>query len=262
MAIAGSAGGELEGPDADASAGLTALGRDLTDLAAACKVIETERCEDYTMDEGEPCSCIADPRRHAGRRSELGPARARRVTVRLAGRVVPGRQDRQGLDRVLRGALHYNPGAFGIFEDATWLPSTVEPLLGVGTQLVLKFTKSRIDRDMGLNEIESEDYAGTVICARHETGAYCTDALLSGFSYVREIDFDGQDEEISGGAIEHDLTPLTGFESTFEYRDGKLIVTRTKTMNDFNPDGVSLGGISRVLAAGEYPLAKLLGLPE
>jgi hypothetical protein len=160
----------------------------------------------------------------------------------------------------------YNPGAFGIFEEAEILPSSVDPLLGKGTQLVMRVKKDRFDRDMGLNEIESEDHEALIVCARHETGAYCTRPLITAYSLGREVEFPGQDAEIAGAELEHPGLPFeVGFEASVEFVEGKLIVKWTKVTDGFNPSGegdVWSTANGRILFAGEHSLATLLGLPN
>jgi tetratricopeptide (TPR) repeat protein len=256
-----SAGGELEGPDRAATGGLAPLGWDLGDLAAACKVVETARCEDYTLSVDESCTCkptlIAAP----GVDDSWGLVRLGDESESMQVAWFPVVETDKGWTVFSEVLYTYNPGAFGIYEEARIEPSTVEPLLASGTQLAMKFAKSRMDRDMGLNEIESEDYEGMVICARFETGAYCTHTLLSSYEYVREVEFPGQDEEIAGGAIEHEGLPIEmGFEASFAFRDGKLVVNRTKVSGGFDREEV-WGTIARILPPGEHPLAALLGLP-
>jgi tetratricopeptide (TPR) repeat protein len=262
MAIAGSAGGELEGPDR--VAGLDVLAHDLGDLAAACKIIEEQRCEDFTMDESDPCTCDPEIQATPGVDDSWG-------LVQLGGDesmqaawfpVVKTDKGWTVFEEVL---YTYNPGAFGIFEEAEIGASTVEPLLAKGTQLVMRVTKSRFDRDMGLNEIESEGYEAMIICARHETGAYCARPLITEYSLSREVEFPGEDEEIVGEAIEHEGLPFAvGFEASVEFVEGKLVVKWTTVTGDFEVegDGNMWSAIGRVLPAGDHALAPLLGLPE
>ncbi len=261
MAVAGSAGGELEGPNGlAAAAGLEVLGRDLADLAAACKLIETERCEDYTMDPDEPCACAPELLAAPGADRSWGLVKLGEDGTNMQTAYFPVVQTDKGWTAFAEALYVYNPGAFGIYEEAELLPSSVEPLLGTGTQLVMKFKKMRTDSDMGVNEIEGEDFEALVICARHGTGAYCTDTLLTAYSFSRDILFEGEDAEMSDEPIEHTLVPKTGFRAEVEFDDGKLIVTWAEVHNNFDRQGELWGAFAWVLPAGEHLLTQLLGM--
>lgn len=263
MAIAGSAGGELEGPE---PAGLEVLARDLADLTAACEIIETQRCEDYTMFEGEVCSC--DPKLLAtpGADESWGLVKLQGDAMERQVAWFPVVKTDKGWTVFTAVLYTYNPGAFGIFEEEQIHPSSIETLLDKGTQLVMRVSKSRFDRDMGLNEVSTEDHYATIVCARHETGAYCTRPLITSYRYAREVEFPEQDLEIAGAEVEHQGLPFeAGFSADVEFVAGKLIVKWTKVMGEFNPSGEgdvwsTAGG--RILRAGEHSLAALLGLPN
>lgn len=261
MASAGSAGGELEGPDR--VAGLEPLGRELADLAAACKLIEERRCEDYTLDGDDLCRCEPNLQATPGADDSWGLLQLGQEYETMQVAWFPAVKTDKGWTVFSEVLYSYNPGAFGIFEQATLKPSTVETLLAKGTQLVMRFSKARLDRDMGLNEVETEDYEGMVICARHQTGAYCTRALLTSYKYLREVEFPEADAEIAGEEIEHEGLPIEfGFVSSVELRDAKLIVTRTEVTGGFDRDGELWGAFGWILPAGEHLLVELLGLPD
>jgi tetratricopeptide (TPR) repeat protein len=242
--------------------GLEVLARDLVDLTAACKIIEEQRCEDFTMDESDPCTCDPEPQATPGADQSWG-------LLQLGGDEsmqaawFPVVQTDKGWTVFAEVLYTYNPGAFGIFEEAELGASTVEPLLAKGTQLVMRVEKSRMDRDMGLNEIESEDYKAMIICARHETGAYCARPLITAYSRSREVEFLGEDEQMFGEPIEHTGLPFAiGFEASVEFVEGKLIVKWTTVTGAFEVERDVWSAIGRPLTAGEHDLATLLGLPK
>lgn len=263
MAVAGSAGGELEGPDRfEVNVSLEPLARDLADLAAACKVVEEQRCEDYTLNQGEPCGC--DPKLVAtpGVDDSWGLLLLSSGVMQEAW--FPAVKTDKGWTVFSEVLYSYNPGAFGIFEEAQIGESTVEPLLAKGTQLVMRMSKSRLDRDMGLNEVETEDHEALVICARHETGAYCTRALITAYTLKREVEFEGDDAELVGEEIEHEGLPFEqGFAANVQFVDGKLVVEWARTTGGFELDvhGERWSTTGRIVPAGEHLLATLLGLP-
>ncbi|MFO7565384.1 MAG: tetratricopeptide repeat protein [Enhygromyxa sp.] len=265
MANMGSAGGELEGPERiEANASLALLASDLSDLAAACKVIEEQRCEDFTLDVDDPCAC--DPKLLAtpGVDDSWGLLQLGGDSSGQAAWFPAVKTDR-GWTVFAEVLYTYNPGAFGIYEEAQLGASTVEPLLAKGTQLVLRLSKSRLDRDMGLNEIETEDYEALVVCARHETGASCTRPLITTYSYRREVEFEGEDAELLGEEIEHEGLPFErGFTARVELADGKLSAEWTQVTGGFavENDGELWSAIGRVVPAGEHRLGALLGLSD
>jgi tetratricopeptide (TPR) repeat protein len=263
MAVAGSAGGELEGPDRYAlGASLEPIARDLADLAAACKALEASRCEDYTMTEDEPCSCAPTLQATPGADASWGLLQLNSHDHSMQVAWFPAVQTDKGWTVFGEVLYSYNPGAFGIYEDVTVHPSTIEPVPGGSAKLVMKFDKQRVDRDMGVNEIETEDTRATVICSREASGAHCSKALVTHYHYLRELDFPDEDT-IDGQPIDHDGLPSEeGFTATLELREGKLVVTRTETKGGFDRLGDVAGAFGWVLPAGEHLLAQILGLPD
>jgi tetratricopeptide (TPR) repeat protein len=260
QAIAGSAGGELEGPDAPATTGLEVLARDLGDLAAACKVIEEQRCEDYTMFEGDnSCRCAAKLHLTPGTDDSWGLLQLDGDDMSRQVAWFPAVKTDKGWTVFAEVLYTYNPGAFGIYEEAELKESALMSLLGSGTQLLMRVSKSRFDRDMGLNEVQSEDHEATIICARNETGAYCTRALITAYTVSREVEFPEED----GEGVEHSGLPFeAGFSASVEFVEGKLIVKWTNTKGDFKAegDGDVWSTKGRVLPPGEHEVAALLGL--
>ncbi|GEM_PF-3129413 len=246
-------------PAASDSCGpLAVLARDLPDLAAACKQLST-LCEDFQMEEGEPCSCeptlVAAPTDDptwgllAFNNEGFPEQRAWFPVVKTD----------KGWNLFAEVVSEYNPGMFGIFEEAQFGESSVEPLLTEGSQLLMHFTKTRVDRDMGLNEIEIEEFASLVVCTRDGGSASCTRALLESSGYTREIEFEGEDVDDIDEEHTEGLPISEGFDASFEFSGGVLTVHRTETRGGYDRVGaVEEGGW--VLADGTYPLAQLLGL--
>ena len=238
---------------------LETLGRELPDLAAACKLIVDARCEDYSMEEGEPCICEPTLLATPGADQSWGLLALSTDSMPSQTAWFPVVQTDKGWTAFAEVLYEYNPGAFGIFEEVQIGESTIDPLLAKGAQLVMHIAKSRIDRDMGLNEIEMEDHSAIVVCARDELGAYCTRALIESYGYRREIDFE---EEEANGDFDHEGLPSnTGLHLTFDFVDGALVVTWTDTQGGYDHVGRHGAATGWVLAAGRYPLAQLLGLP-
>jgi tetratricopeptide (TPR) repeat protein len=240
---------------------LEALGRDLPDLAAACKQIVDARCEDYSMEEGEPCTCEPTLLATPGADQSWGLLALHTDGMPSQVAWFPVVQTDKGWTAFAEVLYEYNPGAFGIFEEVQLGESTIEPLLAKGTQLVMHVAKNRIDRDMGLNEIEFEDHAAIIVCARDELGAYCTRALIESYGYGREVDFEEEAGNSEFGDNDHEGLPSrTGLHVKFDFVDGALVVTWTDTQGGY--DHVGRHGVATgwVLAAGQYPLAQLLGL--
>lgn len=143
----------------------------------------------------------------------------------------------------------YNPGVFGIFEDVQFGPTTTATLL-VGAaqpQLTIAWKKDRSDTDMGVNEFEAEHHEAIVVCAREGAQAWCTKPLVWADGYTRDVEFPVEEED---PPIVHEGLPITHqYSSQFEWRDGKLIVSKVERKGDPGTQ----------LAAGEYPLTELLG---
>jgi hypothetical protein len=143
----------------------------------------------------------------------------------------------------------FNPGMAGIFEEVEIGPTTTAMLLPGAAQPQVLFTwkKGRSDSDMGVNEFEAEHHEATVVCARDGAQAWCTKPLVSADGYTRDVEFAIEDED---PPIDHTGLPINNeYVATFEWRDGKLIVSNVKRTGDPGEQ----------LAAGEYPLSGLLG---
>lgn len=143
----------------------------------------------------------------------------------------------------------YNPGMAGIFEEVQFGPTTTAALLP-GTaqpQLLITWKKDRSDTDMGVNEYETEHHEATLVCTREGEQAWCTKPLVSADSYTRDVEFPDMEED---PPIEHVGLPVSiAYAATFEWRDGKLIVSNVQRT----------GAAAEHSDAGEYPLTELLG---
>jgi hypothetical protein len=126
----------------------------------------------------------------------------------------------------------------------------------------MRLIKDRMDRDMGLNEVEDEHHETVVICARHTAGASCTRPLYQAYRYQRDIEFE-QFESEGMEVIEHDpsLPIKQGFTASLGLGE-RLTVTWTETIGGYDKTGNMWESNGWALAAGEYELSKLLGLPD
>jgi tetratricopeptide (TPR) repeat protein len=238
---------------AAAPSGLERLAEGVADLDAACKVILDKPCADYggTPDPGDQfnrceCTAVLDPT-PPGDESwglisfTIGEWRQEvyfPVVKTSAGFVVFSDIE-----------WSFNPGVAGIFEEVNFESTRTEVLLpgAAEPQMVLAWKKDRSDSDMGVNEFEAEHHEAVVVCAREGAQAWCTKPLIWTYSYVRDVEFPVEQEE---EPYPHEGLPISkSYKATFEWREGKLIVSNVKLEGD--------PGQQR--AAGEYPLATLLG---
>ncbi len=235
--------------------GLERIAEGVPDLAAACKLIIDQNCLDYggttdpASDEGfGPCTCDG-----------------------VLGSTPPDDESWGLLDMTIGMGFHdvyfpvvktssgwvvfseitwaYNPGMFGIYEEVHFGPTQTQTLLpgAAEPQLLFTWKKDRSDSDMGLNEYEAEQHEATVVCAREGAQAWCTEALIWADSYERDVEFPVEEED---PPITHEGIPVSiAYAATFEWRDGKLIVSNVERKGQANEH----------MSAGEYPLTELLG---
>lgn len=243
-------------------AGLEVLARDLGDLHAACKLIEEQRCDNYTMFEGDDtCRCQAKLQMAPGADDSWGLLQLDGDDMSRQVAWFPTVKTDKGWTVFTEVVDAFNPGVSGIYEEVQLEGSSVESLLPNGSQLVMRVSKGRADRDMGVNEIETEDHSAMIICARDANGAHCTRALITAYTVSREVEFPEEDSD----GVEHPGVPFErGFAATVEFVDGKLLVKWFNTKGDYKVEGE--GDVwstkGRVLPPGEHDLAALLGLPK
>lgn len=237
---------------------LPVIARDLPDLAAVCKQLTADRCDDFGMGQGDPCQCNDTLAHTPGADASWGLLTFGSSEFPSQIAWFPVVQTDKGWTVFEHVLYEYNPGAFGIYEEVKVDAVTVEPLLAKGTQLLMRMHKDRSDRDMGLNEIEDEHHAVVVVCARHDGGAACTRPLYEAYRYRREVEFEDFDDE----SIEHDpaLPINSGFRATLSLGE-KLVVAWVETSGGYDKRGEAWESHGWVLGAGEYELATLLGLP-
>ncbi|NVB37079.1 hypothetical protein G6O69_04505 [Pseudenhygromyxa sp. WMMC2535] len=183
--------------EAAVTTGLPAYARDLPDLAAACARVEAEACEDYSMNPEEPCRCAPELLAAPEADPSWGLIRLETEGVPLQEAYFPVVHTDAGWTVFTSVLDLYNPGAFGIYEEAELQPGTLEALLGeaAGAQLVLRLSKARTDSDMGLNEVEDERTESLLICGRFPEGAACTRPVIHRFRYARTILFEDMEDE-------------------------------------------------------------------
>ncbi|HEU4537637.1 MAG TPA: tetratricopeptide repeat protein, partial [Polyangiaceae bacterium] len=109
---------------------------------------------------------------------------------------------------VLRAALRlYNPGAFGIFEQATIKAFEWRDLVPGGPgEFVARFEASRGDSDMGLNEFQSDDSELLVACGVGASGRpSCLELPVAGASKRELMNEDDELRPAGEPPIEHHL---------------------------------------------------------
>ncbi|MFV8752287.1 tetratricopeptide repeat protein [Nannocystaceae bacterium ST9] len=235
------------------SEGLARLGEGVAGLDAACKLLIEQECANIYTVEDNGCVC----------ETELGDEASGWALLELGegdiGENVlwfPAVKTSSGWTVFASIAWIYNPGMFGIFEEATWaLPESKDLLPGGESEWVLNFSKDRSDSDMGINEFESESYAMSVVCAREGAQAWCTEPLLREYDYSRDVQF-AEDEYEGADEIEHEGLPIES-KSSCKLELGAQVIVSEVTTTGQNVDGYA-GDVS-MLAAGEYDLAFLLG---
>jgi tetratricopeptide (TPR) repeat protein len=253
----------LDPPEPPEQRGIAFIGEGLADLGAVCTELKT-RCDEVVLfDPEEHCSCevvaevdAADPSQEGG-----GGAPVKALLVRLGD---PGEWD--GMNFALHLAVFgadgklaltdfiawsYNPGAFGIWEQLEAPKVETRQLVPGGPpEFLVELSKSRMDRDMGINEVEDESSKTVVVCAVLEGKPRCTEPLVRSHSYTREIEFEDEDE-----AIEHtEGLPIRSiYEAAIEFDDVGKVSVRSEGKAD--EEGFFDG---RRLAPGEYSLLDLL----
>ena len=245
--------------DAAMSSGLARLGEGLAGPEDACALLEKVACEDYTMDPEDGCECDPALAGAPGADQSWG-------LLHLTAGMAPTQEAWFPVVKVgekwtvFAAVLYaYNPGAFGIYEEASVGASEVKALLGEseGTQLIFHLGKDRSDSDMGINEVESESYEIYVVCSR-QGQAHCTVPLAAVHTYDRTILFDEMETE-----EEFDHTDSLGeshYRGKLDFADGKLKVSEIDASEGYALPAYDWLGQGLMLAGGEYDLRKLLGL--
>jgi hypothetical protein len=248
------AGGLVAAPPTN---GLARIAGRIADLDTACKLILNHGCLDYGGDpnagpEDDFNRCTCEPSLHATPSDDDDSWGLLTLQVGEWFQEVEFPVVQTSSGWVVFDAIEwaFNPGMSGIFEEVHIGPTTTASLLPGATQPQVVFTwkKDRSDTDMGVNEYEAEHHEATLVCAREGEQAWCTKPLVSADSYVRDVEFLDMEED---PPIDHAGLPVSiAYAATFEWRDGKLIVSNVQR---------SGGAAGEHWDAGEYPLAELLG---
>jgi hypothetical protein len=151
----------------------------------------------------------------------------------------------------------YNPGVFGIYGETSIVDDEIVPdLLGPGKPgWHVSFRKDRMDRDMGVNEVEDEHWVGHMFCVREGDRAHCSRPVISDHGYSREVEFPDDDEP---GLTHEGLPTSSRYSDGLVWADGMLTVTPGERENMTEVDDGGTPG--RSLPAGEHSLRDLMGL--
>jgi tetratricopeptide (TPR) repeat protein len=234
--------------------GLGRVASGIAELEAACKqLVELECANIYTIEE-DGCTCQVSMQDDSGwAMLELGESNAVENMLWF-----PAIKTSSGWTVFDSIAWIYNPGAFGIWEEAQWETPTFQDLLPGGEQeWVLQFSKDRSDSDMGINEFESESYATTVVCSRGGAEAWCTTPMLREFSYSRDVEFEDEQPIEGEEPIDHTGLPIERKFSCKLELGAKVVVSDVVGGDQVDEwmDGAD------ALPAGEHDLATLMGKP-
>ena len=234
--------------------GLAKLASGVADLDAACKLLIDEESENlFMLDEGG-CGCTT-----VQGKPDEGWALLEVGDQDNSGNALwfPAIKTSSGWVVFASIASLYNPGAFGIFEELQWSEAKYEDLLPGGElEWVLGFSMERTDSDMGINEFEAESAAATLVCTREGADAWCTEPMLSAYSYSREIEFAGEEYE-GEDAIDHAGLPINR-KFACGLTLGSTVVVADVVSDGFDASQEPWFGAKR-LAAGNHELSALLG---
>lgn len=253
----------LSAPPAPAAtvptAALAVVGRGLADLKAACDDLVAKKCDEIAVLEKAVCAC--EPRLEGADAGgtwgllRVNPESALEQTAWFPAVKVGSEWV------VFEGVLWlYNPGAFGIWEEAdVGKAATRDVIPGGEEELVLPLSKSRSDRDMGLNEWELELWSLVLLCSRDGGTPRCG-SFTQSYSYSREVEL--PDDEIEGGPFDHTAgLPLDShYRVELDLSAGRATVSGVDVTADLaRPDAIdSLGAM---LPEGTYDLTTLLMPP-
>jgi tetratricopeptide (TPR) repeat protein len=237
---------------------LAVLTKGLPSLTAVCDHLLTKECASHRMFEDEPCSC--DPK--LGTESTDGTwGLVSMLTSPMGGSeaLFPVSKEAGGWTLLDAAVETYNPGAFGIWEElATPEAEMADVLIGGTEEWLLTFNKSRSDRDMGINEIEEEQWRTRVVCTRDLGTTACTRPLVETYHYARDSEF--EDEDVAEDEpIEHtdDLPIESHYRTELRFSGGHVEVGAVDASK-----GVEVTGEETVsplrLPAGRHDLRAML----
>lgn len=142
-------------------------------------------------------------------------------------------------------AYVYNPGAFGIYQEATLNITLKDVIEGGPTEVIVDVRHSRHDTDMGIAEYEDENSHHWSICGLDGDTPTCFATIPREYSYVRE-----QDTEIAqadGIEINKDLPVKTEWtiEATFP-ASGQIKLTLKEKSGQANPAIRAFNGVHEI----------------
>jgi tetratricopeptide (TPR) repeat protein len=244
------------------ASGMPAIARELPDLEGVCTSLRERSCADFVVLEGDAaCTCepaLVQPSVPPGEKAALQAGLIRLSVGEMAMHEVwfAVVRDREGWTVLDPGVWAYNPGAMGIFEEVEATRNELRQLIPSGPhEWAVTIDKHRTDRDMGLNEIETETHRWSFACAVVRGQARCTMPIEEHFELVREVEFPDEAED----DVEHDpdLPRRTRYDADLEFRADATVTLRvTKDTDRGGPQGRAGG---RRLPAGTRPLLELLG---
>jgi hypothetical protein len=237
---------------------LSVLAKKLPTLQAVCDHLVADVCADHRMFEDETCGC--EPKLEA--ESGGGTWGLVSLLTNQAGgseALFPVSQEADGWTVLDVAAETFNPGAFGIWEELEPPKAEmIDVLPGGGEEFLLTFSKGRSDRDMGINEIESESWGTRVLCTRDLGTTACTRPLVETYEYGREVEF--EDEEVEGSdPIEHTSgLPLDShYRTSLSFSAGHVEVGPIEATKDLAGPDTDVTGPLR-LPAGRHDLRVML----
>lgn len=235
--------------------GMEVLAEGLPSLEAVCAAIIAAQCEEWKVFVGDECGCDATGFSAA---SPEGWAGTLVMNAGIAEEVwFPVIETSKGWAVMGHLVDSYNPGAFGVYGETSIVANEIVPdLLGPGQPgWHVSFRKDRVDRDMGVNEIEDEYWVGHTFCVRQGDRAHCTQPVISDHGYSREVEFPDQDEP---GTTHDGLPTASRYSDELTWADGTLTVTpgERKGMTEVDEGGTP----GRSLPAGKHALRDLMGL--
>lgn len=240
----------------DGPSGLEPVAKGLGGLAAACDILVTKVCQgDYGLDL-DSCKCA--PKLVDGAPDQSWGLLELAVSPTGTERGwYPAVRTDDGWTLFEIAAYEYNPGAFGIYEELEIPYQKVEGVLEGGKPaLVVQFEKGRSDRDMGIEEVEYESSALTMICAREGKQAWCTQPLYRRFAYTREVESFGEQPDPD---IDHGELPIkVRWNVTLGLDAGKVIVDGETPAEAAMRKKRPVFGLGALVPNGQHTLRELM----
>ncbi len=240
-------------PTTAASGGLPVLAEGLPTLEQACASLIRTECDEWLLYEDDECQCdpaLTSPGADWAGLLVLNAGMAQEVYY-------PVLNTSAGYTVMAEALDNYNPGVFGIYgELEITTTELIDDLLGAGVPgWHFEFRKDRMDRDMGINEIEGEHWIGHVFCAREGAKARCTRPVVVDYGYDREVEFPDEDEP---GMTHEDLPMSSSYSDDAHWSAGTLTIT-AKGRDGITAveDGMTTGSS---LPAGTHALRDLMDL--